>query len=89
MVSPFFPTHGGQNVQHHIPLGSGLDGLDEYGVVGGKIDAARRKNAQGNKRKMCHQTRRNSNENRIQKKTCYRTAYLLDGIVARLLFQQK
>jgi len=49
-------------------LGSGLDGLDEYGVVGGKIDEERRKNAQGNKRKMCHKTRRNSNENRIQKK---------------------
>ena len=30
--------------------------------------AQRRKNAQGNKRKMCHQTRRNGNENRIQKK---------------------
>ena len=32
-------------------LGRGLDGSDKYGIVAGKIDEERRKNAKGNKRK--------------------------------------
>ena len=56
------------NMLVHRGFRSGLDGLIEYGVVGGKIDEERGKNAEGNKRTMCHQTRRNGNENRIQEK---------------------
>jgi len=48
-----------------------------------KLDEERRKNAQGNQRTMCHQTRRNGNENRIQKKKLVRgLAHLLSCSLA-------